>query len=428
MWSRRRASGFSARWIVSANSRSVKRLCFAENQFAVTLRSTLDRVVSHPARMQVPLLDLQLQYQPLKARILAEIEAVADSQGLILGPRVEAFEKAVAEYCGASHAFGVSSGTDAQLVLLMALGIGPGDLVLTTPYTFFATAGCVSRVGATPVFVDIDPLTYNISVPALEAALEKHSNVKAIIPVHLFGCCADMDAIVALGKKYGVPVLEDAAQALGARHALGGAGAIGEAGWFSFYPTKNLGAFGDAGMVVCKDPALAARIKAMRNHGMEPRYFHQWIGGNFRIDAIQAAVLQVKLPHLDSWSAGRRARAAFYRKEFTAMGLDSTVTLPVEPWAGTGVENHHIYNQFVIRAPGRDALRAQLQIDGIGAEIYYPLPLHLQECFASLGYRKGDFPESERAARETLALPIFPELTEEQQHYVVSQIAMFYQR
>ena len=377
--------------------------------------------------MQVPLLDLRLQYQPLKARILAEIEAVADSQGLILGPRVEAFEKAVAEYCGVNHAIGVSSGTDAQLVLLMALGIGPGDIVITTPYTFFATASCVSRVGATPVFVDIDPVTYNISVSALEAALKKHPEAKAIIPVHLFGCCADMEAILALSQKYNVPVLEDAAQALGAEHPLGFAGAIGEAGWFSFYPTKNLGAFGDAGMVVCRDAALADRIKALRNHGMEPRYFHRWIGGNFRLDAIQAAVLQIKLPYLDTWSAGRRERAAFYRSAFAKKPfLADTLTMPVEPWAANGRTNHHIYNQFVIRAPQRDALRAALQQAGIGSEVYYPLPLHLQECFTDLGYSVGDFPESERAALETLALPIFPELTEDQQQYVVDQIAAFY--
>ena len=377
--------------------------------------------------MQVPLLDLRLQYQPLKARILAEIEAVADSQGLILGPRVEAFEKAVAEYCGVNHAIGVSSGTDAQLVLLMALGIGPGDIVITTPYTFFATASCVSRVGATPVFVDIDPVTYNISVSALEAALKKHPEAKAIIPVHLFGCCADMEAILALSQKYNVPVLEDAAQALGAEHPLGFAGAIGEAGWFSFYPTKNLGAFGDAGMVVCRDAALADRIKALRNHGMEPRYFHRWIGGNFRLDAIQAAVLQIKLPYLDTWSAGRRARAAFYRSAFAKKPfLSDTLTMPVEPWAANGRTNHHIYNQFVIRAPRRNALRAALQKAGIGSEVYYPLPLHLQECYTDLGYSVGDFPESERAALETLALPIFPELTEDQQQYVVDQIAAFY--
>ncbi len=373
--------------------------------------------------MQVPLLDLRLQYAPLKAQILAEIEQVADSQGLILGPRVEAFEKSVAEYCRVPHAIGVSSGTDAQLVLLMALGIGPGDVVITTPYTFFATAGCVARLGAKPVFVDIDPATYNLSVPALEAALAKEPRAKAIIPVHLFGCCADMAAIMALGEKYGVPVLEDAAQALGAEHPLGAAGAIGAAGWFSFYPTKNLGAFGDAGMVVCHDADLAAKIKALRNHGMEPRYFHQWLGGNFRLDAIQAAVLQIKLPHLDTWSAGRRARASFYRQEFTRLSLTEKITLPIEPWSASGVANHHIYNQFVIRTPDRDALRADLQTAGIGSEIYYPLPLHLQPCFRDLGHTTGDFPESERAARETLALPIFPELTEDQQRYVAAQIA-----
>ncbi|MEQ1852990.1 MAG: aminotransferase class I/II-fold pyridoxal phosphate-dependent enzyme, partial [Chthoniobacteraceae bacterium] len=224
--------------------------------------------------MQVPLLDLRAQYAPLKARIMAEIESVCDSQALVLGPKTEELEKSVASYCGARHCIGVSSGTDAELVLLMALGIGPGDAVITTPYTFFATAGCISRVGARPVFVDIDPVTYNIAPSHLESALKTTPNVKAIIPVHLYGCCADMAAIVALGKKHGVPVLEDAAQALGARHPLGGAGAIGEAGWFSFYPTKNLGAFGDAGMVTCADDALAARIRALRNHGMEPRYYH----------------------------------------------------------------------------------------------------------------------------------------------------------
>lgn len=377
--------------------------------------------------MQVPLLDLRAQYEPLKAEILAEITQVAESQALILGPQVDRLERSIAEYCGARHALGISSGTDAQLVLLMALGIGPGDEVLTTPYTFFATAGCVARLGARPVFADIDPVTYNLSIPAVEAALARNPKIKAIIPVHLFGCCADMAPLLELGRQHGIPVLEDAAQALGSQHPLGGAGAIGEAGWFSFYPTKNLGAFGDAGMVVCRDDALAAKMKSLRNHGMEPRYYHKWIGGNFRIDAIQAAVLNVKLPHLDSWSAGRRARAAFYRTEFEHAGLTSTITLPVEPWSASGLPNHHIYNQFVIRAPKRDALRQHLQARGIGSEIYYPLALHQQECFRNLGYQEGDFPESERAARETLALPIFAELTEEQQRYVVAQIRAFYE-
>jgi dTDP-4-amino-4,6-dideoxygalactose transaminase len=377
--------------------------------------------------MQVPLLDLRAQYEPLKAQILAEIEQVADSQSLILGPQVLKLERAIEEYTGAAHALGVSSGTDAQLVLLMALGIGSGDAVLTTPYTFFATAGCVARVGAEPIFADIDPATYNISIPAVEAALAKHPHIKAIAPVHLYGCCADMEALRALGARYGIPVLEDAAQALGAQHPLGGAGAIGEAGWFSFYPTKNLGAFGDAGMVVCRDDELAAKIRSLRNHGMEPRYYHKWIGGNFRLDAIQAAVLNVKLPHLETWSAGRRARAAFYRTEFTQAGLTGTITLPIEPWAESGVANHHIYNQFIIRAPQRDRLREHLQASGIGSEIYYPMCLHQQECFRDLGYQEGDFPEAERAARETLALPIFPELNEEQQRYVVAQIRAFYE-
>ncbi len=357
---------------------------------------------------------------------MREIERVADSQQLILGPEVEKLERAVAEYCGAKHAIGVSSGTDAQLMLLMALGIGPGDAVITTPYTFFATASCISRVGARPVFADIDPLTYNLSYESLDAALAETANVKGIIPVHLFGCCADMDGILELAERHGVPVWEDAAQALGSQHPRGGAGAIGQAGWFSFYPTKNLGAFGDAGMVVCNDDVLAAQLRAFRNHGMEPRYYHQFIGGNFRLDAIQAAVLNVKLPHLDVWSAARREHANHYRRNFAKRGLQGVLGLPSEPWAEPDVENHHIYNQFVIRAPQRDALRQYLQDKDIGSEIYYPLPLHLQPCFAPLGYKAGDFPEAERAAKETLALPIYPELTGEQLDYVVEQIADFY--
>lgn len=376
--------------------------------------------------MQVPLLDLRRQYAPLKASFLAAIEEVTDSQALVLGPKTEAFEKAVAEYCGVPHAIGASSGTDAQLMLLMALDIGPGDAVITTPYTFFATASCISRLGARPVFADIDPKTYNISVAAVEKLLATTERVKAIIPVHLFGQCADMEALLALGQRFGVPVLEDAAQALGARHPLGAAGAMGEAGWFSFYPTKNLGAFGDAGMVVCKDSALAAKLRAIRNHGMEPRYYHHLIGGNFRIDAIQSAVLHVKLPHLDTWSDGRRERAMAYRSLFAKSGVDQHVTLPEECWSRHEVPHHHIYNQFIIRTAQRDALRDWLRLHGVGVEIYYPLPLHLQVCFAPLGYREGDFPESEKAARETLALPIFPELTEDEQIYVAKVIADFF--
>ena len=376
--------------------------------------------------MKVPLLDLKLQYAPLKAEILSAIEEVADSQHLVLGPQVETLEAAIAKYTGAGHAIGVSSGTDAQLVLLMALGIGPGDAVITSPYTFFATAGCIERLGARIVFADIDPLTFNLCPKALEAVLAQTPNVKAIIPVHLFGCCADMQAIQTLAATHGVPVLEDAAQALGCAHALGAAGAIAEAGWYSFYPTKNLGAFGDAGMVTCKDAGLATKIRQLRNHGMEPRYYHHSVGGNFRLDAIQAAVLNIKLPHLDSWGRGRRSRAANYRDGFAAAGLNDILCLPSEPWAHTGIESHHIYNQFIIRAPRRDALRAFLTSAWIGTEIYYPLPLHLQECFKHLGYKLGDFPEAERAANETLTLPIFPELLPEQQSYVVEKIREFY--
>ena len=370
--------------------------------------------------MSVPLLDLRRQYSPLKSEFLAAIEAVCDSQSLVLGPRTEAFEKAVAEYVGVPHAIGASSGTDAELMLLMALGIGPGDAVITTPYTFFATAACIARVGAQPVFVDIDPATFNIDPERLERALAQTPNAKAIIPVHLFGQCADMEPILQLAASRNLPVLEDACQSLGARHPLGAAGAIGDAGFYSFYPTKNLGAFGDAGMVVCRDEALAAKLRTVRNHGMEPRYFHSVVGGNFRIDALQSAVLHVKLPHLDAWSEGRRERANFYRDECQRLGL--RVQLPVEQWADSGVANHHIYNQFIIRIPNRDEVRAALSNRGIGTEIYYPLPLHLQECFAYLGHRKGDFPEAERAAEETLALPIFPELTREEQSEVIAAL------
>ncbi len=376
--------------------------------------------------MQVPLLDLRAQYAPLKSQFLAAIEEVCDSQSLVLGPKTESFEAAVAAYSGARHAIGCSSGTDAQLMLLMALGIGPGDAVITTPYTFFATASCIARVGARPVFADIDPATYNICPASVEEVLKKTKNVKAIIPVHLFGCCADMAALRIISGRHGVPILEDAAQALGAEHALGRAGTMGDAGWFSFYPTKNLGAFGDAGMVVCNDDELAAKLRAFRNHGMEVRYYHKYIGGNFRIDAIQSAVLHVKLPHLNTWSAGRRARASYYRRMFALHAMERWLTPPVEPWKETCLPNHHIYNQFIVRAPRRNDLRAYLGAAGISTEIYYPLPLHLQECFRDLGYKPGDFPESERAAMETMALPIYPEMTNDQQAYVVDNIGAFF--
>jgi dTDP-4-amino-4,6-dideoxygalactose transaminase len=394
--------------------------------------------------MQVPLLDLKLQYNPLKTQIRAEIEAITDSQIFIGGPKVDAFEKAVCDYTGAAHAIGVTSGTDALLIILMALDIGPGDAVVTTPYTFFATAGSISRTGATPVFVDIDPATYNISVPALTSYLETQcrknadgsltshdgKKIKAIMPVHLYGLCCAMDEILALAKKYALPVIEDAAQALGAdypsKNGTLHAGAIGDFGSYSFFPSKNLGAFGDAGMVVCRDEAMAVKIRALRNHGGERRYYHRMVGGNFRIDALQAAVLNIKLPHLNAWSAARQRNAHFYRELFAKAGLDTILTLPVEPYAASGAANHHIYNQFVIRAPRRDALCEHLAKNNIGHAIYYPVPLHLQECFAHLGYQEKDFPESERAANESLALPIFPELTREQQAFVVDTMAAFY--
>lgn len=382
--------------------------------------------------MQVPLLDLKQQYQKLKAQIRAEIEEVTDSQYFILGPKVEAFESAICAYTGAGHAIGVSSGTDALLAILMALDIGPGDAVATTPYTFFATAGGIARVGATPIFVDIDPATYNISASALRTVLEsgQGEKIKAIMPVHLYGLSCAMDEINALGKEHHLPVIEDAAQALGAvypsRSGTQSCGAMSEFGYYSFFPSKNLGAFGDAGMVVCRDEAMAVKLRALRNHGMENRYYHKMIGGNFRIDALQAAVLNIKLPHLDAWSAARHANAQFYCEEFARAGLTQILTLPIEPFAGWGAPNHHIYNQYVIRAPRRDELCALLTHHQIGNAIYYPVPLHLQECFADLGYREGDFPEAERAALETVALPIFPELTHEQQRYIVETIAAFY--
>jgi dTDP-4-amino-4,6-dideoxygalactose transaminase len=319
--------------------------------------------------MQVPLLDLRKQYAPLKAAILAEIEQVADSQSLVLGPKTEAFESAIAAYCEIPHAIGMSSGTDAELAVLMALEIGPGDAVVTSPYTFFATAGCIARVGARPVFSDIDPDTFNISPAALAATLRKTPRVKAIVPVHLFGQCAAMEEIVPVGEEFAVPVLEDAAQALGARHPLGAAGCIGDAGWFSFYPTKNLGAFGDAGMAVCRDDVFARKLRALRNHGMEQRYYHQWLGGNFRIDAIQAAVLNVKLRFLDEWSRARQQRAEVYRSAFTRAGLADAVRLPREAPESSRLPHGHIYNQFVVRVSNRDALRAHVRANGIATEI-----------------------------------------------------------
>lgn len=393
--------------------------------------------------MHVPLLDLSEQHRALAEPLRAEIDEILATQNFILGPKVEAFESAIARYCGAKHAIGVSSGTDALLAILMAMEIGPGDAVVTTAFTFFATGGCVARVGARPVFVDIDPVTYNISPAAIESFLAKCARqadgrlvddggrtVRAIMPVHLFGLCCDMDAITEIARRAGVPVIEDAAQAIGAEYPRQGgaaqAGTMGLVGSFSFYPSKNLGAAGDAGLILSNDDELAHKIRICRQHGMEPRYFHHFIGGNFRLDEIQAAVLNVKLPHLNGWSAARRRVADVYREEFTRRGLTKQVRLPAEPFRERRLTNHHIYHQFVVATERRDALREHLTHQQIGTAIYYPLGLHQQQCFAYLGYREGDLPETERAARETLALPIYPELSREAQLYVVDAIQEFF--
>jgi dTDP-4-amino-4,6-dideoxygalactose transaminase len=407
--------------------------------------------------MRVPLLDLSAQYRALAEPIREAIDDVMANHRFILGPKGEAFEKAIGSYCKTPHAIGVSSGTDAFLAILMALKIGAGDAVVTTPYTFFATGGCIARVGAKPIFVDIDPATYNISPSALETFLEKKCEtvgenilfpkakrgrqadfptgdrflrVRAIVPVHLFGLCCEMDAIHQISERYQIDVIEDAAQAIGAEYPFGGktakAGAMGEAGFFSFYPSKNLGAAGDAGMVICRDDQLAKQMRIFRDQGMDPRYYHGVIGGNFRLDEIQAAILGVKLPHLESWSAARRAAADFYSVQFARLGLTEKIVLPAEPYRNRGLTNHHIYHQYVIRTPMRDALREHLARREIETAIYYPLGLHEQKCFACLGYKKRDFPETERAARETLALPIYPEISREAQRYVVDAIAEFF--
>jgi dTDP-4-amino-4,6-dideoxygalactose transaminase len=369
-----------------------------------------------PTRTDVPLLDLQAQYRPLRDELLAAVIRVCDSQRFILGPEVDALERELAEFLGVGHTIAVSSGTDALLVAMMALGIGPGDEVITSTYSFFATAGCIVRLGATPRLVDVDPETSNISPDGIRAVLSPRT--KAIMPVHLYGLCADMDPIMALAADAGVPVIEDACQAIGATDHGRQAGSIGAVGCFSFFPTKNLGAFGDGGLVTTNDEGLAKQIRLLRGHGAEMRYYHQQVGGNFRLDALQAAILRVKLPHLASWTSMRRANAARYRQLVAEAMPGGGVALPVEPEG-----RFHIYNQFAIRVSRRDAVRAFLADRGIGTEIYYPVPFHLQECFASLGHRRGDFPVAEATAESTLALPIYGELTAAQQHDVVQALA-----
>ncbi|MBI4347960.1 MAG: DegT/DnrJ/EryC1/StrS family aminotransferase [Elusimicrobia bacterium] len=375
--------------------------------------------------MKVPLLDLPAHHRELRDELVAAVTRVLDSGAYILSDEVKKLEEGVAAYCGARFAIGVSSGTDALLAALMAVDVGPGDEVVTTAFSFFATAGTISRLGARPVFVDIDPATYNIDPKAIERALTPKT--KCIVPVHLYGQCADMKPILELAGARGIKIVEDAAQAIGARYPGGRqAGTLGTLGCLSFFPTKNLGAAGDAGMVLTDDPALAAKVRMIRVHGSEPKYYHKLVGGNFRIDSIQAAVLNVKLPRLDGWTGKRRENAARYASLFGEKGLGSKVTLPQPAYANQGLGFDHIYHQYVLRAERRDALREHLTQAGVATEIYYPLPLHLQECFRDLGYRPGSLPESERAARETIALPIYPELTAEQQSAVVDAIAGFY--
>jgi dTDP-4-amino-4,6-dideoxygalactose transaminase len=366
--------------------------------------------------MNVPLLDLKAQYATIKSEVDAAIAEVLESQHFILGPKVDQCEKAIAAYSKCSNGIGVSSGSDALLVCLMAENIGPGDEVITTPYTFFATAGAIARLGAKPVFVDIDPATYNLDASQVRSAITKRT--RAIIPVHLYGQMADMDPIIRVASEYGLVVIEDAAQAIGAEYQGRRAGSIGHYGCFSFFPSKNLGAAGDGGLVVTNDPVRAEKVKVLRGHGSKPKYYHKVIGGNFRLDAIQAAIVSAKLPYLDGWTAARQRNAKTYTRLLDETGLP--IGLPAV------VTDRHIFNQYVIRVSRRDELQAHLQKNGVGTEVYYPVPMHLQECFAYLGHTVGAFPESERAANETLALPIHPELTESQARFVVESIREFF--
>ena len=377
--------------------------------------------------MAVPLLDLAAHHEPLHKEIMSAIEQVFRSQAFILGPEVSKLEERVAAYCQTQGAIGVASGTDALLISLMGLGIGPGDEVITTPYSFFATAGAVVRLGAKPVFVDIDPRTYNIDPARIERAVT--AKTKVLIPVHLYGQCADMSPIMEIANRHKIAVIEDAAQAIGTDYRNGKrAGSLGLVGCLSFFPSKNLGALGDGGMVVTNDVDLAERIKVLRVHGSKPKYYHKLIGGNFRLDSLQAAVLNVKFNYLDGWTRRRQENAERYETLFQESGLieKESVQLPVPVYRDSGYKHYHIYNQFVLRVKQRDSVMAHLRQKGIGAEIYYPVPFHMQECFRYLGNKEGDFPETERAAKETMAIPIYPELTAAQQTEVVDAIRGFY--
>lgn len=376
--------------------------------------------------MKVPLLDLKKQYRTIREEVLDITEKIYESQHFILGPHVEALEKDIADYCDTTYAVGVSSGSDALLISLMAAGIGPQDRVVTSPYTFFATGGAIARVGATPVFVDIDPKTYNMDPEMLKSMLAglpkgERRTIRAVMPVHLYGQCVDMSPILGIAEENGWIVIEDAAQAIGAEYRNQRAGSMGAFGCFSFFPSKNLGAFGDGGIVTTNDGQLNHKLRMLRGHGMEPKYYHSYVGGNFRLDSLQAAVVRIKLKYLDKWTEARCNNAEAYRELFADVGLEPFIRSPIDRG------DRHIYNQFVIAvSEKRDELRQFLTDAEIGTEIYYPLPLHLQKCFSQLGYKRGDLPNSEKAAEQTLALPIFPELTPDQQAYVVEKIKAFY--
>lgn len=370
--------------------------------------------------MNIPLLDLAAQYAPLREQILAAVTRVCDSQRYILGPEIDAFEQEIASLLGVRQAIAVSSGTDALLLALMTLGVTTGDEVVTSTYSFFATAGAIARVGARPVLVDIDPVTFNIDPAAAASAISPRT--KAILPVHLFGLSAEMAPLLDTARRAGVPIIEDAAQAIGATYHGRPIGSLGVSGCFSFFPSKNLGALGDAGLMTTEDDDVAARARLLRTHGMAPKYYHHLVGGNFRMDALQAAVLRVKAPYLAAWTEARRVNAARYMRMFHDRGIAGRIVLPVEP-AG----HRHIFNQFVIRVADRDRLKTHLDARGIGNEIYYPVPFHLQPCFAGLCYKAGDFPHAERAARESLAIPIYSELSIAQQQTVVDAIVEFVQ-
>ncbi len=371
--------------------------------------------------MKVPMLDLKAQYRTIRDETMAAVEEVCDEQGFILGPRVAQLEQALATYLGCEHAIGVASGSDALLLSLMAAGVEPGDEVMTVPFTFFATAGAISRLGAKPVFVDVRPDTFTLDPTQIESRLTPRT--KAIIPVHLFGQCAEMEALTAIAREKGLRVIEDAAQAIGASRNGTRAGLMGDTGCFSFFPSKNLGGFGDGGLVVTNDQGLRDSLAMLRVHGSRVKYLHEQVGINSRLDALQAAVLRVKLKHLDRWTEGRRRNAARYEQLFKDADLLERVVLPK-----TDAGNHHVYNQFTIRAQQRDELRGYLKEHGIGSEVYYPVPLHLQACYQALGYSKGSFPVSESVSGDVLSLPIYPELAGEQSAYVVETIGAFYRR